>query len=261
MVVCVRPTVHTPILARGCDTEPRHRGGREGRTGSPLDLTDCSSVAPRIPGGAEQRCLRSVRPPSRLGHRARLSRSDEALELHAPGGSARSIGHSEHRRPDPVRQPRASHRGVVSDGWERQQPSGGCWAGVHAPHNSIAIGLRRSHTDRCPSQALREVDPVANPLVGEPGSALYGRSSITRSTSGATSVCRAEPAPAPCVVVCPALPCGGNVPASGKHHSVDSCPKTRTVPCLGRVTVARDSCRTSPRRATTRFAYRRWLGR
>jgi len=47
----------------------------------------------------------------------------------------------------------------------------------------------------CSRLALWEVDPVASPLVGEPGSALYGRSSTTRSTTCSTSGIHRLPAP------------------------------------------------------------------
>ena len=48
----------------------------------------------------------------------------------------------------------------------------------------------------CLGQAPLEVDPVAHPKVGEPGSPRYGRSSMTRCTSGSISACQFAPAPA-----------------------------------------------------------------
>lgn len=66
-----------------------------------------------------------------------------------------------------------------------------------AGHSKISVGctrsnlvdsaLRSSAGCTCPSQAPREVDPAANPLVGEPGSA--------RLALAATSPGRAAPAP------------------------------------------------------------------
>jgi len=75
-----------------------------------------------------------------------------------------------------------------------ERASGDRGAGNHR-EKRLAIRHSRAHTWCCSRPALWEVDPVASPLVGEPGSALYGRSSTTRSTTCSTSGIHRLPAP------------------------------------------------------------------